>query len=86
MSTLIVVPVIVRHQTVELPDGSLIAVQLENPGHGFAVAHQTTGSTQIISLHRSEEEAVHRVKELATLLETSGGEELGKAGGRRTLQ
>lgn len=69
MSKLAVYPARVIYQTVELPDGSMIAVEMERPGLGFAVVHENDGMTEIVSLHPDEQTATDRCKSLAQQIE-----------------
>ncbi|MEJ5080840.1 hypothetical protein [Ochrobactrum sp. MYb379] len=84
MSRFLVSSAIVRHQSVELPDGQLCAIEMATPAAAFVVMFECGGHREIISLHPDEETAVHRCKELASLLEETGEGEY--AGGGRTLQ
>ncbi|MCL7999435.1 hypothetical protein M8994_14390 [Brucella sp. 21LCYQ03] len=86
MSKFLVSSAVVRHQSIELPDGTAIAVQMATPASAFVVVFENGAHREILSIHPDEETAVHRCKELVALVETGGVQEQGEAGGRRTLQ
>lgn len=75
MSKLSVYPARVIYQAVELPNGRVIAVEMETPGRGFAVVHENDGEVEIVSLHPDEQTATDRCKSLAQQIESMAGAE-----------
>lgn len=86
MTRFLVSAAVVRHQSVELPDGQLCAIEMATPAAAFVVMFENGAHREILSIHPDEEMAVHRCKELVALVETGGAQEQGKAEGQRTLQ
>ncbi len=80
---LAVFPCRIRHQSVELPSGHLIAVEAETPAHAFAIVHEHAGQVEILGIRENEAAAIEHCKALQEELERLA--ETVEAEGRRRM-